>query len=203
LLSQYHWFWDQCIPESRLIQTPQVCVRFSFNFRHWLILFHQPTAISQRLGLQAILVTPCNPFSYPASRKGTRTAQAANASLAWTPENPPSCPTKSDMHHFQQQPHKEPTPQPRNYWPTTGTCHSTHENMNPTCNQIRNKNHTDQTRHWTQPPQISERYSWWCAGFCLPITWSPLKCFSYLFSRWDVVCLCSHRWTAIPGWMPL
>jgi len=45
------FFYDQCIPESRLIQTPQVCVRFSFNFRHWLILFHQPTAISQRLGL--------------------------------------------------------------------------------------------------------------------------------------------------------
>ena len=40
------------------------CVRFSFNFRHWLILFHQPIAISQSLGLQAILVTlvtpPCN-----------------------------------------------------------------------------------------------------------------------------------------------
>jgi hypothetical protein len=58
LSSQYHWFWDQCIPESRLIQTPQVRVRFSFNFRHWLILFHQPIAISQRLGLWAILVTP-------------------------------------------------------------------------------------------------------------------------------------------------
>ena len=26
-------------------------VRFSFNFRHWLILFHQPIAISQSLGL--------------------------------------------------------------------------------------------------------------------------------------------------------
>jgi hypothetical protein len=36
---------------KRLIQTPQVCVRFSFNFRHWLILFHQPIAISQSLGL--------------------------------------------------------------------------------------------------------------------------------------------------------
>ena len=33
LSSRYHWFWYQCIPESRLIQTPQVCVRFSFNFR--------------------------------------------------------------------------------------------------------------------------------------------------------------------------
>jgi len=27
LSSQNHWFWDQCIPESRLVQTPQVCVR--------------------------------------------------------------------------------------------------------------------------------------------------------------------------------
>ena len=33
-----------------------------------------------------------------------------------------------------------------------------------------NKNHTDETRHWTQPPKISEQYSWWCAGFCLPTT---------------------------------
>ena len=41
----------QCIPESRLIQTPQVCVRLGFSFRHWLILFHQPIAISQSLGL--------------------------------------------------------------------------------------------------------------------------------------------------------
>jgi len=43
--------FDQCIPESRLIQTSQICVKFSFNFRHWLFLFHQPIAISQRLGL--------------------------------------------------------------------------------------------------------------------------------------------------------
>ena len=54
-LSYHHSITDfemvQCTPESRLIQTPQVCVRFSFNFRHWLILFHQPIAISQRLGL--------------------------------------------------------------------------------------------------------------------------------------------------------
>ena len=41
----------QCIPESRLVQTPQVCIRFSFKFRHRLILFHQPIAISQSLGL--------------------------------------------------------------------------------------------------------------------------------------------------------
>jgi hypothetical protein len=32
--------------------------RFSFNFRHWLTLFHQTIAISQSLGLYAILVTP-------------------------------------------------------------------------------------------------------------------------------------------------
>jgi len=63
LSSQYHWFWDQCIPESRLIQTPQVCVRFSFNFRHWLILFvspancHQPE--SRAVGHPC---NPCNPW---------------------------------------------------------------------------------------------------------------------------------------------
>ena len=70
----------------------------------------------------------------------------------------------------------EPAPQSRSYW---STCHSTHGNIKPTCNQIRNKNHTDETRHWAQPPQISEQYSWWYAGFCLPATWSPLKSFSY------------------------
>ena len=63
LSSQFHWFWDQCIPESRLIQTPQVCVRFSFNFRHWLILFvspancHQPE--SRAVGHPC---NPCNPW---------------------------------------------------------------------------------------------------------------------------------------------
>ena len=33
---------------------------------------------------------------------------------------------------------------------------------------------TNQTQ-WTQPPKISEQYSWWCAGPCLPTAWSPLK----------------------------
>ena len=60
--------------------------------------------------------------------------------------------------------------------------------IKPTCNQIRNQNHTNERRHWLQTPQIYEQYSWWCAGFCLPTTWPPL----YLFSRWDVVCLCIH-----------
>ena len=27
-------------------------------------------------------------------------------------------------------------------------------------------------------PKIFERYSWWCAGLCLPTTWSPLKSLS-------------------------
>jgi hypothetical protein len=75
---------------------------------------------------------------------------------------------------------------------------STHEKIKPTCNHVRNQNHTDETRHWTQPPQISEQYSWWCAGLCLPTTWSPLIIptdfdkTSYIFSRWDVVCFCIH-----------
>ena len=65
----------------------------------------------------------------------------------------------------------------------------------PTRNQIRNKNYTDETRHRTQPPQIFEQYSWWCAGFCLPTTWSPLKSFSYFIfhvTTVGCVCLCIH-----------
>ena len=46
------------------------------------------------------------------------------------------------------QPHKEPTPQLRSYWST----HSTHEKIRPTCNQIRNQNHTDETRHIEHNP---------------------------------------------------
>jgi len=51
---------------------------------------------------------------------------------------------------------------------------------------------TDKTRHWTQPPEIDEQYSWWCAGLCLPTSHLipteklPLS----LFSRRDAVCLC-------------
>jgi hypothetical protein len=43
-----------------------------------------------------------------------------------------------------QQPHKKPTPQPWGYW---STCHSTHERIEHTCNQIRKKIHTYETRH--------------------------------------------------------
>ena len=41
------------------MQTPQVCVRFSSNFRHCLILFHQPTAIRQSRAVRH----PCNPYN--------------------------------------------------------------------------------------------------------------------------------------------
>jgi hypothetical protein len=44
------------------------------------------------------------------------------------------------------------------------------------CNQIRNQNYP---RHWIHPPQKQH-------------SWSPLENFSYLFSKWDVVCLCIH-----------
>jgi hypothetical protein len=60
------------------------------------------------------------------------------------------------------------------------TTHSPYEKIKPTCYQICNQNHTDETRFWLPAPQIFEQYSWWCAGFCLPTTWSPLKSSSYL-----------------------
>ena len=53
----------------------------------------------------------------------------------------------------------------------------------------RNKYHTDETRHWIQPPQISEQYFWWCAGFCLPTTWSPLKRLPYFYSPGGMLCV--------------
>ena len=65
------------------------------------------------------------------------------------------------------------------------------------------RNHTDETRHWTQPqkylsktPQAVGVTGWWCAGFCLPTTWSPLISLLLLslFSRWNVVCLCMIHW---------
>ena len=69
--------------------------------------------------------------------------------------------------------------------------HSTREKTKPICNQIRNRNYTNETRHRAQPPQISEQYSSWCAGFCLSPPDPHLKT-SHFFSRWDVVCLCIH-----------
>ena len=59
--------------------------------------------------------------------------------------------------------------------------------------QISDKNHTDETRHWTQPPQLSEQYSWWCAGFCLPASPDPhWLVFPISILRWDVVNLRIH-----------
>jgi len=94
---------------------------------------------------------------------------------------------RSNRHHWQQ-PHKEPTQQPRRYW---STCHSTHswkiEAYMQSNNQTHNKNQTDETRHWSQPPKISEQYSWWCAGFCLPPPKFPWQALLLISSRWDVV----------------
>jgi hypothetical protein len=45
---------------------------------------------------------------------------------------------------------------------------------------------------YSYSPQISEQYSWWCAGFCLQPPDSHWKAALFLFSRWDVVCLCIH-----------
>jgi len=42
---------EQCICVSFTKKVMLKFVRFSFNSRHWLILFHQPIAISQSLGL--------------------------------------------------------------------------------------------------------------------------------------------------------
>ena len=77
------------------------------------------------------------------------------------------------------------TPQLRSYW---STCHATHRKVKPACNQICNKNYTDETRHQTQPPQIFEQYFWWCAGFCLPTK----ELLLLVLSRLDVVFLCIH-----------
>jgi hypothetical protein len=40
---------------------------------------------------------------------------------------------------------------------------------------------------------LSDTPGAWCAGSCLPTTWSPLKASSIVFSRWGVVCICI-RW---------
>jgi len=84
----------------------------------------------------------CGHFSYPTSRRGTRTKQAANALLTRTPQNPPQLTTMSDRHHLQQP--GNPL-QPRSY------RSNIHNIGDLSCRQIRNMNHTNQTRHQTQP----------------------------------------------------
>ena len=43
---------------------------------------------------------------------------------------------------------------------------------------------------WNTTPQIFEQYSWWCAGPCLPTTWSPLKSLSsFVLQIWCFVSL--------------
>jgi len=65
------------------------------------------------------------------------------------------------------------------------TCHSTHAKIKPTCNQIHNKNHTDEIEY-----NLHEYMSSPSSG--VQASASPLKNFSFIFFRWDVVCLCIH-----------
>ena len=41
----------------------------------------------------------------------------------------------------------------------------------------------------TTPKMSEHQYSWWCAGFCLPTTWSPLKSLSYFYSPGGMLCV--------------
>ena len=71
------------------------------------------------------------------------------------------------------------------------------------------QNHADETRHWTHFPKTSEQYSWWCAGFCLPATWFPLKSLSYYYSPGRMLCVsasigwCRHKTTSFFSFSPL
>jgi hypothetical protein len=60
------------------------------------------------------------------------------------------------------------------------------------CHQICNQNHSNKTRHQTQPSKRDGHNSRWYADLCLPTTWSQLKASPRLPSRWDVVWLCIH-----------
>jgi len=59
--------------------------------------------------------------------------------------------------------------------------------------QICNKSRTDETRHCTRPPQISEQHSWWLLppNHLIPTE----KLLLFLISRWDLVWICIH-WMA-------
>jgi len=83
-----------------------------------------------------------------------------------------------------QQLHKEPIRKLWSYW---CKCHNTHEQIKPTCNQIRNKNHTNETRQWPQPPKHAN--SWWRASQPPDPHWKLLL---FSVSRWDVVWRCIH-----------
>ena len=108
----------------------------------------------------------------------------AIGSLTRIPQKPSHHPARSNRHpmkyniptcHHLQQPHKEPTPQSQSYRPT---CHSIHD-IESTCNQICNKNHTDETRHDHNPQNYQSNTSAGVLpGICLPTTWSPLKSLS-------------------------
>ena len=48
------------------------------------------------------------------------------------------------------------------------------------------------SRKWTQPPKMSEQYSWWCAGLWLPTSWSPLKSLSSFYSPGGIMLCVLH-----------
>jgi len=75
--------------------------------------------------------------------------------------------------------------QTRNPLHSLGVAHSTHEKIKPTCNQIRNKGHTDKARHHNP-------YKYSCNTFGGAQASAIKKLFLICFSRWDVLCLCIH-----------
>ena len=66
---------------NRLIQTPQVCVRFSFNFRHWLILFHLPICHQPETRAVGHPCNPCNPCN--PQKTGTAFTQWLRKDSTW------------------------------------------------------------------------------------------------------------------------
>jgi len=69
--------------------------------------------------------------------------------------------------------------------------HSTHKNIKPTCNQIRNKYRWDETLN-TTPTTIWAILLVVCRLLHSNHPTPTGKHLIYIFSRWDVVCLCIH-----------
>ena len=61
LSSQYHWFWDQCILESRLIQTPQDGSDLVSIFDTGWFCFTSQLPSARVSGCRPSLYPPCNP----------------------------------------------------------------------------------------------------------------------------------------------
>jgi len=105
----------------------------------------------------------CRHFSYSTSRRRTRSTKTTNASLTQTPQNPSHHPAWSNR-HLLQQPHKEPTPQPRSYW---STRHSTHANTKPTCtvNWSATKSH-----RWNATLNATLKHIWEILLVCVQVS---------------------------------